>query len=476
MNQSHSFRTLSRWALFVFPANPRPEKGQNEMDVKEISDRRAETIANRSELIKAATSAGGFTDETRAKREEYNAAIASDSELIQAHEDDRASRMTAPPMHAGSTGRGLGWDVEDNLPDGDSPVMRQAYEAAAKPLFRNLGEQLLAVHGAEMSPYNIDPRLVPLGAALGAGSAIGADGGFLVQTDLETEIQRKMHDVGILRGLITFREIGPNSNGIKVPAVDETSRVDGSRFGGVSGSWVDQGTAPTASNPKFGMIELKLNKAAALAYATDELLADTTALGSFMTDALAEELAFLTENAFFRGTGAGQPLGILNAAALIQVAKETGQAAATIIRQNIQKMHARAWARSRRNAVWMINQDIEPALSEMRDDNNNLIYLPPGGLNDAPYGRLLGRPVLPLEYSATLGSVGDIVLGDWTQYYAIQKGGVEAATSMHVRFIQGEQAFRVTYRVDGQPRWKSALTPFQGTNTQSPFVALAVRA
>jgi HK97 family phage major capsid protein len=71
---------------------------------------------------------------------------------------------------------------------------------------------------------------------------------------------------------------------------------------------------------------------------------------------------FMTEDAIVEGTGAGQPLGILNSPALISVAKETGQAAATIVKENVDKMWSRMWARARKNAIWLINQDIEPQL------------------------------------------------------------------------------------------------------------------
>ena len=51
--------------------------------------------------------------------------------------------------------------------------------------------------------------------------------------------------------------------------------------------------------------------------------------------------------------------------------------------------------------------------------------------------------------------------------------GIQSAASIHVAFTTAEQAFRFIYRVDGEPLWNSALTPFKGSNTQSPMVALS---
>ena len=61
------------------------------------------------------------------------------------------------------------------------------------------------------------------------------------------------------------------------------------------------------------------------------------------------------------------------------------------------------------------------------------------------------------------------------EYMLVDKNGVQAATSMHVAFLTDEMVFRITYRVDGKPMWSVPLTPFKGTNTKSPFIALASR-
>ena len=132
--------------------------------------------------------------------------------------------------------------------------------------------------------------------------------------------------------------------------------------------------------------------------------------------------------------------------------------------------------------MWLINQDIEPQLFTLNADASSglLLFRPPGvdgpSTNSAPAGTLMGRPVVPVEYCATLGTVGDIVLVDFSQYVMIDKQGLRQDTSMHVRFLQDEMVFRIVFRVDGQPTWNTVLTPFKGTNTVSPYVAVAARA
>jgi len=104
------------------------------------------------------------------------------------------------------------------------------------------------------------------------------------------------------------------------------------------------------------------------------------------------------------------------------------------------------------------------------------VFIPGGTLANAPFGMLLGRPITPIEQCDALGTVGDIMLADFREYLLIEKGGMQTASSVHVRFIYGENTFRFTMRNNGQPLPKSAVTPYKGSATISPFVALATRA
>jgi len=349
--------------------------------------------------------------------------------------------------------------------------------------FRTFGEQMQAIVNAGRNG-SVDPRLNTR-AASGMAENSPSDGGFLVQHDFSTEIFTRTYELGQVLSRCRRVPIGPNANGLKTLAIDETSRATGSRWGGVQVYRVNESDAGTSKKPKFRRMELNLKKLIGVAYATDELLQDSTALEAILMQAFPEEFSFAIEREIFEGQGAGEMLGFMNSAALVSVAKETSQVAATIVAENVMKMWSRCWSRSRANAVWFINQDCEPSLYQMNVKIKNVagtenvggmpVYMGPGGLSGNPYGTLYGRPVIPVEYCATVGTKGDIILADMSQYLVIDKGGLQSAQSMHVRFLNDEQTFRWTIRNDGQPIWNSPLTPFKGTNTLSPFVSCDVR-
>ncbi len=342
--------------------------------------------------------------------------------------------------------------------------------------FRNLGEQLIAIKSAAQG--SVDPRLHEVfNAATGAGENTDSDAGFLIQTDFTTSLLSKSNDTMILAP--RCQHINLTGNRLEAPVVDETSRATGSRWGGVRIYRAAEAAQVTKSKPKLAMLEMKLEKIMGIFYASDELLSDAAALESIASQAFVEEFGFKVDDEILRGTGAGEMLGILNAPALVSVTKETGQLAATIDAQNIIKMYARMPARSKPNAVWLINSECMPQimnLSLILGTAAVPLYFPPGGISASPYGTIFGKPVIEIEQASALGTKGDIMFVDLAQYAIIEKGGINAASSIHVQFLTDEMTYRWTARNNGQPVWKSALTPYKGSATLSPFVSLDTRA
>ena len=371
--------------------------------------------------------------------------------------------------------------------DGDeikdvTPVNQPIYAEPKnhKGPFNTFGEQLMAIVKSSQAGAPVDKRLLEVQNASGANEGVPSEGGFLVQTDFSTELLKNVYETGILAPLCRRIPISSNANGLKINGVDESSRADGSRWGGVQGYWAAEAGTVTATKPKFRQIELTLNKLMGLYYATDELLTDTSAMESVLSQAFAEEIQFKLDDAIFRGDGAGKPLGILSSGALVTQAKETGQAAKTVIFENIVNMWSRLIATSRANSVWLINQEVEPQMYSMvlsAGTGGVPVYMPANGLSSSPFASLMGRPVIPIEHASQLGTAGDIALVDMSQYLLADKGGMQMASSIHVKFIYDETAFRVTYRVDGQPVRNSAITPYKANSGQtlSSFVTLATR-
>jgi HK97 family phage major capsid protein len=299
-------------------------------------------------------------------------------------------------------------------------------------------------------------------------------GGYLVPPEYRNQIIDASLEDAIIMPRAT--KIPMASNRVSIPFIQDTTHASSTVFGGVVLYRTAEASQYTASNIKVGRIELSLHSLTGMVVVTNELLEDSPiSLEPILVNKFGQALTFVQEKDFLRGTGQGQPLGILNAGATVSVAAENAQTATTLNFQNVVKMYARFRGT---NGVWMINHDVLPQLCTMSLAVGSAaipVYLPANGAADAPYGTLMGLPVFKTEHCSTLGTVGDIVLADWRQYYIGTKGGVKTASSMHLRFDYNEMVYRFQVRYDGQPATPAPLTPEQSSATLGYFLTVATR-
>jgi len=418
------------------------------------------------ETMKTITAAAGDADFTAEQTAAFNAAKAdatsAQASIEQMQEVIEAERAIVLPEGANVIG------VTDNRADDPSHG------------FAHFGQFLGAVRGATLRPQSVDQRLTMGAAATTYGNeSVGADGGFLVPPQYASEIMSVINAGESL--LSRTRQVPVAGNQFVMPINEETAHGTT----GVQAYWDSEAATLTQTKPIFKNVSIKLNRLTALVPVTEESLEDAPALGVWVNALAGEKMSYKVTDAIVNGLGDGQPLGILSAPCLVTVAKETSQAASTVLAANVLKMYSRMPASNRANAVWIINQDVEPLLPQVTVNVKNVagtenvgggpIFIPPGGLSGAQYGTLLGRPIVMTEASPALSSAGDIILADLNQYICITKGGVKADQSMHFYFDQNMRAFRFVFRLGGQPWLSAAMARRNGSNTLSHFVALGAR-
>ena len=340
--------------------------------------------------------------------------------------------------------------------------------------FADVAEFALAVQAAcAPGAHAVDPRLL---AGYGAAPSnyhqeSGTTEGYLVPPDFRREIWELVYAADNLIAVVDAEPT--NSNAVDMLA-DETTPWGAT---GVVAKWRSEGTQMTASKLALDPRMLKLHELYAFVLASDELLEDTPRLAARLTRKAAEAITWKIDDSIINGTGAGQPLGWFNAACLVTVAKESGQAADTIVAANIANMYSRLLPAGIARAFWMANSDTLPQLMTMTIGDQPIWTPPATGLRNAPGGILLGRPVRLSEHASTLGDKGDIQLVDPMGYYLPHKArGIKMDSSIHLYFDYGLQAFRWTFRLGGQPYLSAAVSPKNGSATKSHFVTLAARA
>jgi HK97 family phage major capsid protein len=341
--------------------------------------------------------------------------------------------------------------------------------------FRSLGEFARSVHMATVNPMRADERLRygGIGAVAPAtygGEGSGPDGGFLIPPEFSRDIFTLSLGEDALLPYTDDYDIEGNS---MVFPKDETTPWG---TDGIRAYWQAEANTGTATKPKLSATTQFLHKMMALVPLTDELIADGPALGQYLNRKIGDSIRWKTNDSLLFGAGNGMPIGALQGNAAIVVAKDSGQATQTLTISNLSKMIARLPPGSFGRAIWLVNNDVLPALFTLTLGNYP-IYLPiSAGAQESPYGMLLGRPVFVSQHAKSFSSQGDVILLDLSYYRTIKKAsGIETATSMHLYFDADAMAFRTVFRLDGQPTIVNPIKPANGTNNLSPFIQLAAR-
>lgn len=336
--------------------------------------------------------------------------------------------------------------------------------------FKSMGDFMNAAHKSSVRGARVDERLNKAALSSYGNEGTGADGGFLVPEEYSEKIYSNVFSEGSILSMTD--QITTAKNAVTFVS-DETTPWGSS---GVQVYWTEEANAITQSKPQLKYNTMRLHKIAALVPATEELLSDGPAMESLIAQKVGERLSYAIDDTIFHGTGAGQPLGILNAGCTVSQAKEGSQTADTVVANNVLKMYAKMLHRPGANPVWFVNQDVLPTLFSM-SLNNNPLYLPSMQMADSPYGTLLGRPLVITQHCEKVGDVGDIIFADMSQYVTLSKSsGINAARSMHLWFDQEVEAFRFSTRIAGQPWMTSAVDSDNSAPDVSPFITLAARA
>ncbi|HUG80612.1 MAG TPA: phage major capsid protein, partial [Bryobacterales bacterium] len=265
------------------------------------------------------------------------------------------------------------------------------------------------------------------------------------------------------------------SNEHKIAAWDDSDHATDGLYGGFSAHWAGEASALTTDDAKLRQITLNAKKLSFLGQVSTELIEDSENFASDFRGALSKAAGFFLDQAFLTGSGAGRPLGILNAACTVSVSKETSQAAATIVYDNLKKMFARILPESRQRAVWLASNTAIPELLGLTIPvGTGGSHVPVMSERDGQF-TILTRPVIFTEKLPVLGTVGDIILADRMGYAVGMRTQIGLMASPHVRFTNDEIVFRLRVRVDGQPILAEPVTPTNG-DTMSHFVTLATRA
>lgn len=319
-----------------------------------------------------------------------------------------------------------------------------------------------------------DPRLV----SASQGEDSGAGGGYLVPAQTVRAVWDAMLSSSVVLPRAT---IFPSpTNALTVPRPDIANRSV--NVAGLEGRWIAEGGTFSVDTAQITQTTFRLLKLGTLIKINAEWIEDVPTVNASLFDELvAATIVYDLDSSFFVGTGAGMPCGIINADSAVTVAKQSGQAADTILFSNVAEMVARLHPACMQNAVWYASPSVLPQLLTMSFDpgatEKTPVYLPANGAAGLPWPTLMGKPLIVTEFQPACGDKGDLILCDPSKYGVAMKPGIVLDRSDHRYFETDQVALRGKLRCDARPLWSEAHTPRNDQSmTLSWCVMLAARA
>lgn len=279
---------------------------------------------------------------------------------------------------------------------------------------------------------------------------------------------------------------------LQIPSLDLTTAYGAGQspfLGGILASWTAEAATRAESEPQFRQTQLTAWELSFYTVASNTLLADNAVgLDSLLTQLFSAAIGWYTDYAYLRGSGAGQPLGIINAPALIAVTR-LNPAHFTFIDVATMMGNFYWMLRGSNACCWVISPSVIPEVLRFNDMSGiqttegfgRVMFVPidRGAQADIPtsagvqsLGYLLGFPVIVSEKLPALGTQGCVLFCDFSKYLLGTRQELQIDVSPHVNFLKNQMTWRVIWRGDGQPWLNNSITLADGTSKVSPFLTL----
>lgn len=333
--------------------------------------------------------------------------------------------------------------------------------------FKDFNDYLFALKNRDTK------RLMNAGSGMSEG--VPSEGGFLVPSQFAgLFLDKTFEESIILPGCYAYPM---TTKTLTVPGFDSSDHSDGAIFGGVKAFWKGESDNNNIQIPRTRQLELNAKTLVLLTAATMQLQEDAPNFWPTLEQGFARAASFEVDYSLINGNGVGQPLGFLNHASVIEVSKTAAQTAVTISLNNVLEMMSRLHPACWSSAVWIAHPSTLPQLTKLyftAGTEGSLVNAFTFSSGSGGYS-LYGKPLYFTKKASQLGTKGDLMLIDRSQYVVGVRKNITMDMSEHVYFTTLEKAYRTVMRIDGQPAWDKPVQPRNGTDTLSWCVALESR-
>lgn len=279
------------------------------------------------------------------------------------------------------------------------------------------------------------------------------DGGYLVPEEFANVIIEDIRDVSIMRNFAS--QMTTSVDTVHIPSLVSRPKA----------AWRAEKATKNTSTATFTENVLTPYSLAAIVPLSNELVADAQlgvggSIVNYIAGLMGVSISEKEEQAFWTGSGSGQPTGVVGntgrtfAAGLTDVTR-----ADTLIQayQNTPQGY-------RNKAVWVMNMGTLYEVGRLKDTQNRYLLTDLAG---SPTQTIKGRPV----YESNFLAGGTALFGDFSYYQIVDREGISVRVSDEAT-VAGSSAFeknltyvRVEKRVDGEFLLPAAATTVTGLGT-----------
>jgi len=264
---------------------------------------------------------------------------------------------------------------------------------------------------------------------------VNADGGYLVPEPLAARLWEILPDISVMRKLAS-----------PIVMTSQTLKLN-SRTTHPKAYWIGEKQSKTTTSAELDQVTLTANKLVCRIEMTDELVADANVgIVNLMTEWFARAIGIEEDNAFFTGTGAGQPRGI----SIETIANQS--VGASVDFDDVIDLMDLIPQDSKRNGAFIANAEALRLLRKVKDSNNAYIWRQGLGRNsgqtEALPDSIYGHPV----YEQNDLSGDEIYFGDWSKYIIgdRQQITVETTRTGADTWVDDTMEIKAVERVDGR--------------------------
>lgn len=300
---------------------------------------------------------------------------------------------------------------------------------------------------------------------------VGVQGGFMVPEEFLSPILEIQFTMSPLLGMVKRVPVGSDHG--RWPSLDyftaPTAGSGNTAFASsITSAVTAEGATLTETQATLTELTYTVHKEGGFVEVSNELIQDSPqSIDTLLTSLFGITVASKKERNIIRGTGAGEALGVLNAASAIGITPATDNAFAYADALTMKSRHKVLLS----TPAWLIHKGVWPDIGifEVSSGSGGVWQ---ANLSAALNQTIFGWPIIESEHSPQDDNAGNVILGDWAAYLLFERAALSIAFSDQAAFTADKGTWRFLTRYDGLPWMQSAITLAdpQGSFTVSPFV------